>query len=162
IAGTRDRVMGLCSQGAYAPKIAAQRNQLFPVPAGWSSEEAAAFLVNYLTAHLAYWMAGMTDSGAGKGKSVLIHAVAGAGGTAAVESGGLLGVEMYGTSSSDDKLARARALGLQHGINYNVHDYEDEINRLPNGKGVDAVFEMLGGEHTAASTRCLNEMGTLI
>jgi NADPH:quinone reductase len=162
ISGTNDRVMGLCAQGAYAPKIAVPRAALFPVPARWSAEEAAAFLVNYLTAYLAYWMAGMTDPGAGKGKSVLIHAVAGGVGTAAVEIGTLLGVEMYGTSSADNKLAKAKALGLQHGINYKTKEYEEEIGRLTGGKGVDAVFEMLGGEHTATSTRCLKEMGSLI
>ncbi len=162
VAGSNDRVMGVCPQGAYAPKIAVPRAALFPIPAAWSAEAAAAFLVNYLTAYLAYWMAGMTDSGAGKGKTVLIHAVAGGVGTAAVEIGSLLGVEMYGTSSSDDKIAKAKALGLQHGINYQTKDYEEEIGRLTGGKGVDAVFEMLGGEHTASSTRCLGEMGTLI
>jgi NADPH:quinone reductase len=154
--------MGLCPQGAYAPKITMPKHALFPVPAGWSAEQGAAFLVNYLTAYLAYWMAGMTDPGAGKGKSVLIHAVAGGVGTAAVEIGALLGVEMYGTSSSDEKLAKAKALGLQHGINYKNLEYEDEINRATNSIGVDAVFEMLGGEHTASSTRCLKELGTLI
>jgi NADPH2:quinone reductase len=88
--------------------------------------------------------------------------VAGGVGTAAVQIGKLLGVEMYGTSSSDEKLARVKALGLQHGINYKQRDYEAAIKDLTRGEGVDAVFEMLGGEHTAKSVRCLRDFGRVI
>jgi NADPH2:quinone reductase len=93
---------------------------------------------------------------------VLIHAVAGGVGTAAVQIGKILGVEMYGTSSSDEKLARVKELGLQHGINYKQHDYEEVTKNLTHGEGVDAVFEMLGGEHTAKSLRCLRDFGRVI
>jgi NADPH2:quinone reductase len=93
---------------------------------------------------------------------VLIHAVAGGVGTAAVQIGRLLGLETYGTSSSDEKLARAKDLGLQHGINYKRHDYEEVVKNLTRGEGVDAVFEMLGGEHTAKSLRCLRDFGRVI
>jgi len=76
--------------------------------------------------------------------------------------GQLLGVEMYGTSSSDDKLARVAALGLQHGINYKQVDYQDAIKELTHGEGVDAVFEMLGGPHVAKSVKCLRDFGRVI
>jgi NADPH2:quinone reductase len=69
---------------------------------------------------------------------------------------------MYGTSSSAEKLARAKELGLQHGINYKERDYEDAIRDLTGGEGVDAAFEMLGGEHTMKSVRCLREFGRVI
>src|SRR5207302_8622619 len=91
-----------------------------------------------------------------------IHAVAGGVGTAAVQIGRQLGVEMYGTSSSDEKLSKVKELGLQHGINYKRHDYEDTVKNLTHGEGVDAVFEMLGGEHTAKSLRCLRDFGKVI
>jgi len=93
---------------------------------------------------------------------VLIHAVAGGVGTAAVEIGKILSVEMYGTSSSDEKLARVKELGLEHGINYKQRDYEEAIKEMTHGEGVDAVFEMLGGEHTAKSVRCLRDFGRVI
>jgi len=93
---------------------------------------------------------------------VLIHAVAGGVGTAAVQIGRLLGLEMYGTSSSDEKLARVKELGLQHGINYKRHEYEETVKNLTHGEGVDAVFEMLGGEHTAKSLRCVRDFGRVI
>jgi NADPH2:quinone reductase len=112
---------------------------------------------------LGYWQAGMTQpAAAGKKHRVLIHAVAGGVGTAAVQIGHVLGIDMYGTSSSDEKLARVKELGLQHGINYKQHDYEETVKNLTHGEGVDAVFEMLGGEHTAKSLRCLRDFGHVI
>jgi NADPH2:quinone reductase len=153
------RVMGYAQWGAFAEKVSAALDLLWLVPKDWSAEEGAAFPVNYFTAYLAYWKAGLTE---GSGARVLIHAAAGGVGTAAVQLGKLLGVEMYGTSSSDEKLARVKELGLQHGINYKQHDYEEAIKDLTHGNGVDAAFEMLGGEHVAKSARCLREFGRVI
>jgi len=157
------RVMGYAQWAAFAERIAARPELLWPVPETWSAEEGAAFPVNYFTAYFAYWKAGLIGGPAsGAVPRVLIHAVAGGVGTAAVQIGRLLGVEMYGTSSSDEKLARVKALGLQHGINYKQSDYEDAIKDLTYGEGVDAVFEMLGGEHTNKSVRCLRDFGRVI
>jgi NADPH2:quinone reductase len=157
------RVMGYIQWGAFADKVAAYSNLLWPVPDLWTDEQAAAFPVNYFTAYLGYWQAGMTQPDpTGRTHRALIHAVAGGVGTAAVQIGNILGVEMYGTSSSDEKLARVKELGLQHGINYKQHDYEKVVKNLPHGEGVDTVFEMLGGEHTAKSLRCLRDFGRVI
>lgn len=181
---TGRRVMGYAQWGAFAEKTIAYSNMLWPVPDHWIDEQAAAFPVNFFTAYLGYWQAGMTDppmwgqppkpslsgdEGSVQGSEVprgtprvLIHAVAGGVGTAAVQIGRLLGVDMYGTSSSDEKLARVKELGLQHEINYKRHDYEEMVKNLTHGEGVDAVFEMLGGEHTAKSLRCLRDFGRVI
>jgi NADPH2:quinone reductase len=159
---TDERVMGFTHSGAYAERLVVNQQALLKVPDVWSAAEAAAFPVNYFTAYFGYWMAGLTNASAGKSKRVLIHAVAGGVGTAAVEVGKVLGLEMYGTSSSDAKLEKVKVLGLQHGINYKEKDYEKIIAELTQGAGVDAVFEMLGGEHTAKSTRCLGDLGRII
>jgi NADPH2:quinone reductase len=164
---TGERVMGYTQSRAFAERIAVRPQLLWPAPAGWSAAEAAAFPVNYFTAYFAYWKAGLLAAGPeresrGDPPRVLIHAVAGGVGTAAVEIGKLLGAEMYGTSSSEGKLARARQLGLQHGINYKAEDYERRIQELTAREGVDAVFEMLGGEHTARSIRCLKFLGRVV
>jgi NADPH2:quinone reductase len=157
---TGRRVMGYTQWAAFADSTAAYPSLLWPVPERWSAEEAAAFPVNFFTAYFAYWKAGLVDKPAGT--RVLIHAVAGGVGTAAVQIGKILGVEMYGTSSSEDKLARVRDLGLQHGINYKKRDYQEAIKDLTRGEGVDAVFEMLGGEHVAKSVKCVREFGRVI
>ena len=160
---TRRRVMGYTQWAAFAEKTVANRNLLWPVPESWTAEQAAAFPVNFFTAYFAYWKAGLLirekDNPAPR---VLIHAVAGGVGTAAVQMGKILGIETYGTSSSDDKLAKVRELGLQHGINYKQRDYVEAIKELTQGEGVDAVFEMLGGEHVAKSVKCLRDFGRVI
>ncbi|MBV9615809.1 MAG: NADPH:quinone oxidoreductase family protein [Ktedonobacteraceae bacterium] len=157
---TGERVMGYVQWGAFAELAATNPALLWPVPQGWSPEEGAAFPVNFFTAYCAYWKSGLLDRP--NGARVLIHAVAGGVGTAAVQIGKLLGVEMYGTSSSDAKLERLRQLGLQHPINYGNEDYEEAIKKSTHGQGVDVVFEMLGGEHTGKSVRCLREFGRVI
>ena len=169
VEATGERVMGYTQYGAAAEKIAVAKDMIWSQPPGWTSVQAAAFPVTFLTAYLAYWKAGLTSDARepvlcqpGRTPRVLIHAVAGGVGTAAVEIGKQLGVEMYGTSSSDEKLARVQKLGLNHGINYKQADYEVEIRRLTQGAGVDAVFEMLGGEHTAKSLRCCRAFGRVI
>ena len=158
---TGERVMGYTQSKAFAETIATSPDLLWPVPGNWSAAEAAAFPVNYFTAYFAYWKAGLLGEAA-RGKTVLIHAVAGGVGTAAVEIGDVLGAEMFGTSSSDEKLALVQELGLQHPINYRRDDYELQIRRLTGGDGVNAVFEMLGGEHVARSVRCLAFNGRVI
>jgi len=171
--GSGRRVMGYAQWAAFAEKTAAYNHMLWPAPEQWSFEQAAAFPVNYFTAYLGYWQAGMTmgeqppstvqrNEAPQHTPRVLIHAVAGGVGTAAVQIGRLLGVEMFGTSSSEQKLASVKPLGLQHPINYKQHDYEEVVKNLTHGEGVDAVFEMLGGEHTAKSLRCLRDFGRVI
>ena len=158
-----ERVMGYVQWGAFAEWIAVDPASLWPIPKNWSAEEGAAFPVNYFTAYAAFWKAGLLEKPTGGSPSrVLIHAVGGGVGTAAVQIGKVLGVEMYGTASSEDKLDRAKQLGLQHGINYQHRDYEEAMKELTHGEGVDAVFEMLGGEHTAKSVRCLSDFGRVI
>ncbi len=165
--GTRmsdgQRVMGYTQWAAFAERVAVSPQLLWPLPENWSAEEGAAFPVNYFTAYFAYWKAGLLEPAACKSAPrVLIHAVAGGVGTAAVQIGKLLGIEMFGTSSSEEKLARVQVLGLQHGINYKQRDYEEAIKELTHGEGVDAVFEMLGGEHVAKGVRCLRDFGRVI
>ncbi len=161
--GQRDgqRVMGYAQWAAFAQRMTARPELLWPVPDSWSAEEGAAFPVNYFTAWFAYWKAGLLDPQS-KSPRVLIHAVAGGVGTACVQIGKLLGMEMYGTSSSEEKLARVKQLGLQHCINYKEHDYEQVVKDLTHGEGVDAVFEMLGGEHANRSVRCVRDFGRVI
>jgi NADPH:quinone reductase len=156
------RVMGYTQWGAFAERTAALSELLWPVPPDWNAELGAAFPVNYFTAYFAYWKAGLLEALSGRAPRVLIHAAAGGVGTAAIQIGKLLDIEMYGTSSSDEKLTRVTELGLQHGINYKQRDYEETIKDLTHGEGVDAVFEMLGGEHTAKSIRCLHDFGRVI
>lgn len=158
VEGSTRRVMGFAGGGgAFAERVAANPAVLLDIPANWSPAEGAAFPVNFLTAYFAYYMADIKP-----GDRVLIHAVAGGVGTAAVQLGKIFEAEMWGTSSSDEKLARAQALGLHHPINYKNQDYEQVIGQQTKGQGVNVVFEMLGGEHTVKSARCLSHLGQMV
>jgi NADPH2:quinone reductase len=166
IGATGERVMGYAEHSAFAEQITTNRHRLWSIPDGWSFEHGAAFPVNYFTAYLAYWKASLLPGDQLRPTSrkprVLIHAVAGGVGTAAIAIGKLLGIEMYGTASSDAKLQGAFELGLDHGLNYTHQDYEQMILDHTRGEGVDAVFEMVGGEDTAKSIRSLGFNGRCI
>lgn len=170
VEGTNHRVMGYTQHGACAEKIAMHPSLLFPAPPQWDAKLSAAFPVNFFTAWLAYWKAGLVRANENDPsptndrakKRVLIHAAAGGVGTAAIQIGKLLGIEMFGTASTNEKLKMAHDLGLTHGINYSHLDYEARVLELTNGEGVDAVFDSLAGEHTAKSLRCCAFLGRVI
>jgi NADPH2:quinone reductase len=171
LAGTGQPVMGYTQQGACAARIAIHRDFIWPQPHGWNSILSAAFPVNYFTAWLVYWKAGVIQGITTPDKTpvssrtptrILIHAAAGGVGTAAVQLGRLMGFETFGTASSDEKLERLRALGLNHAINYTREDYEQKVKELTSGEGVDVVFESLAGEHTAKSLRCCAYLGRVV
>ncbi len=167
---TGKAVMGYSEYGALAEQIAASPARVWPSPLQFTPEQAAAFPVNFLTAFFAFWQAGLVEREpnhelrfpGGRRPRVLIHAVAGGVGTAAVQIGKILGVETYGTASSDSKIEGVTALGLEHGIVYTRQDYLKLIKEKTGGEGVDAVFEMRGGEETARSIRTMGFLGRCI
>jgi NADPH2:quinone reductase len=161
--------MGYAQHSACAEYVAVPEGFYWPQPEGWSSAQSAAFPVNYFTAWLLYWKAGLLaesiEPAPAREKArprVLIHAAAGGVGTAAVQLGHILGFELFGTASSQEKLAKLTALGLTHGIDYKNDDYEERIRKLTSGEGVDAAFDSLAGEHTFKSLGCLAEFGRII
>ena len=169
-ADTNELVMGYAQFGACAERIAVNTRMIWPVPAGWSAVQGAAFPVTYFTAWLLYWKAGLIPGGddstptrlTDRRKRVLIHAAAGGVGTSCVQLGRLFGIEMFGTASQDEKIAKLKDMGLDYPINYANEDYEQRIEQITRGEGVDAVFDSLGGEHTAKSLRCCGFLGRVI
>ena len=127
------------------------------LPKGWNFAQAATLPRAALTA----WRALMVEARIKPGDVVLTQ---GTGGVSifAVQLAKAAGATVIATSSSDEKLARVRELGLQHGINYKQKDYVEAIKEQTQGKGVDAVFEMLGGEHVAKSVKCVGNFGRVI
>ena len=163
------RVMGYAQHSACAEYVAVAEGNYWPQPEGWSSGQCAAFPVNYFTAWLLYWKAGLLAESIEPAPArqkprprVLIHAAAGGVGTAAVQLGHILGFEVFGTASSPEKLALLAPLGLTHGIDYKLDDYEERVHQLTNGEGVDAAFDCLAGDHTRKSLACLAEFGRII
>jgi len=96
------------------------------------------------------------------GETVLINSVGSGIGSAAVQLASLVGARIIGTASSDEKLAQAETLGMHVGINYSRARVPEEVRRATNGRGVDVVFEHVGGEHFQNGLESLAVDGRLV
>ena len=153
-----DRVMGVTMFGAQAEFVAVNEDQLLAIPDKMSFEDAAAIPVNYLTAYFALFKLGNLR----EGEKVLIHSCAGGVGTAATQLASLKKAEIFGTTSSDAKVAHAVANGVRRPINYNKSDFSAEILRFTDGRGVNIVLDPVGGKTFKKSLRLLAPGGRII
>lgn len=151
-----DRAMALTRFGAYSDRVVVSASQVLAMPAHLTFEQAAAIPVNYLTAWLMLIRLGHVRSG----DRVLIHAVAGGVGQAAMQLCQWRGAQVLGTASAS-KHERLKALGVTHVIDYHAHDFEKEVQRLTRGEGVDIVLDAVGGKSLRKSYRCLRSPGQL-
>ena len=155
------RVMGTVLRktlGCYAEKAVMPAWLLMPIPEQLSYEEGAAFPEVVITAYLALHVFGRLA----QGESVLIHAAGGGVGTAAVQLAHAMGARVFATASSDEKLAKVKALGADVLINYQLRDFLEEVKKNTEGKGVDLVLEAVGGEVFEKSLKSLALLGRLV
>ena len=146
------------SGGAYAEKIACKASQLMRIPDGVSDVEAAAGLIAFGTA----WHMLITRAGLRSGQTVLINSIGSGIGSAAVQVAKHAGAYVIGNSSRDDKLERAKALGMDVGINYTTQNVVEEVMAATGGEGVDVVYEHVGGELFQNSLDSLKKDGRLV
>jgi NADPH2:quinone reductase len=150
------RVAALPITGAYAEFICLPQRELIPVPPGLDPAEAVSLVLNYVTA---YQMLHRTAH-VKPGQRVLIHGAAGGVGSALLQLGRLVGLEMYGTCSSQTASAVTELGGIP--IDYQHQDFVEEIHRLTGGEGVDVVFDGIGGSNTWRSRRALRRGGRVV
>ena len=141
--------------GAYAEYVCLEPRELIPVPAGLDPCEAVSLVLNYITAYQMLYRSAETKSG----QRALIHGAAGGVGTALLQLGRLLGLEMYGTCSHPGAATVAEMGGVP--IDYKDQDFVKEIHRLT-GDGVDVVFDPIGGTHLWHSRRALRPGGRVV
>ncbi len=153
-----DRVLAITRFGGYADEVVVEARRAWRVPEGASLREAAAIPAVTMTA----WHSLREVARVREGESILIQAVAGGVGLAALQIAKHLGLVTYGTASSEEKLAFAKEHGLDHPIDYAKHDFEAEIGRLTHGRGVDHVLDSLGGEGLRKGYRCLARGGLVV
>lgn len=134
--------LGVAGPGGYAEYVTCPPEQLVPVPDGISDVDAAALQVAFGTA----WHMLFTRGNLRIGETVLINSVSSGIGSAAVQLAKLAGATVIGTSSTAEKLEAAAASGMDHGIDYTKQDIPVEVMRLTGERGVDLVFEHVGGE----------------
>jgi NADPH:quinone reductase-like Zn-dependent oxidoreductase len=130
------------TSGGYAERLACPARHLIRVPDALSDEDAAATQIAFATA----WHMLFTRGKLQPGETVLINAVGSGIGSAALQLAKLAGAFAIGNASSDEKLARAKEFGLDVGINHETQDVAAEAMRATDGRGVDVVFEHVGGE----------------
>jgi NADPH2:quinone reductase len=148
-------VAALPISGAYAEFVCLPQRELVPVPSGLDAAEAVSLVLNYVTAYQMLHRSAKVKPG----QRVLIHGAAGGVGSALLQLGRLVGLEMYGTCSSRGASTVSDLGGIP--IDYQHQDFVEEILRIT-GEGVDAVFDGIGGTHIWRSRKALRPGGRVV
>jgi len=149
------RVVTLDFLGSYAKKRVTPALTSWLIPDNLSYEKAVCIPVAFGTAHDCLFEFGRLE----KGETVLIHGGAGGVGIAAIQMAKKAGAQVLATSSKNDRLERLKNFGLDEGINYREKDFEDEVNRLTDNRGVNLVIDSVGGKTLYKSINCLCHRG---
>ena len=155
-----DRVMAIASGEAQAELAVVHERMLMRVPDRLALDEAGAVPEAFLTAHDALFARG----GLRPGWTVLIHAIGSGVATAALQIARAAGATTVGTSRTDDKLARARALGLDHGVlvDRKTPAFAEQVRALTDGRGVQLVLDFVGASYLAENLSALAPEGRLV
>ena len=148
-----DRVFGLVGGGAYAEAVVSHERAVAKIPDGMTFEDAAAVPEAFVTAHDAI----VTQAQLRSGETLLVPAAGSGVGTAAVQLGRALGATVVGTARQQDKLDRARSLGLDAG--FVVGGDGKFADRVP---APDVVIELVGGAYIAEDLRCVRPLGRIV
>lgn len=144
-----DRVLAQCGVGGFAEQVAVAAAQCLPMPASMDFPHAATLITTYGTTYHA-----LVDRGRLKaGESLLVLGAAGGVGLSAVELGHVMGARVIAGASSDDKLEVCRQYGARDLINYSREDLKSRLKDLTAGRGVDVVYDPVGGELAEAALR---------
>jgi NADPH:quinone reductase-like Zn-dependent oxidoreductase len=151
-------VLGYQSDGGYAEYVRVPLANLIPIPDTIGFVEASAFPLTFLTA----WHMLITRARLVAGERVLVLGAGSGVGQAAIQIARLHGAHVIATAGTDEKLARARALGAHATINHTTSDLGAEARRLTDGRGVDIVVEHVGTATWDRSVRALARAGRLV
>lgn len=151
-------ILGETCSGTFAEYFKAPQDNVHPVPEGFSWEEAAAFPLVYLTA----WRMLISKAAIKPGEDLLILGIGGGVATAALQIAKAVGLRVLVTSSSDEKLQRAKNLGADVAINYTSQDFAREVREVTRRRGVDVVLDSVGGESWVKSLGSLVKGGRLV
>jgi NADPH2:quinone reductase len=156
---TGERVVALVGVGGYAQYAVAPKNLIFPIPDGLDDGTALAMIVQGTTA----WHLYRTCASVAEGESVVVHAAAGGVGSLAVQLGHPLGAgRVIATASTEEKRALTLELGADVAIDPAPEGLTERLIEANEGRPVDAVFEMSGGEVFEASYNALAPFGRLV
>ncbi|NVJ86512.1 MAG: NADPH:quinone oxidoreductase family protein [Algoriphagus sp.] len=150
-----DSVLALCGWGGFAEKVAVDAERVFKLPPNLPAEIAATTLYTYGTSfHALKDRAKLQEA-----ETLLVLGAAGGVGLAAVELGKLLGAKVIAAASSEEKLSLCKEKGAELTINYEKEDLKVRIKELTSGKGVDVVYDPVGGKFTEPALRGMTWKG---
>jgi NADPH:quinone reductase-like Zn-dependent oxidoreductase len=152
------RIVGEHGPGTFAEKAVVPAVNVFPIPAGFSFEEAAAFPLAYQTA----WRMIVGRGGVRPGDTVLIHGIGGGVGWAALEIAVLCGARVIATTSGDDKAREARAAGAWIVVDYTAEDVGEVVRRETAKRGVDVVVDSVGEKTWLKSLKAVRRGGKIV
>lgn len=152
-----DRVASVRANGSHAETVVVDAERVVPVPDDLDLADAAAVLLQGLTAHFL----ATTTVPLRPGMRVLVHAASGGVGRLLVQVAKLRGATVFGTASSAAKAEAARAAGADEVIRYTEVDFAEEVRRLTDGAGVDVVYDSVGRATFDGSLRSLAVRGVL-
>lgn len=152
-----DQVCALLTGGGYAEKVAVPAGQVLPVPEGVSLIEAASFPEVACTV----WSTVFMVSRLSPGESFLIHGGSSGIGTFAIQIAKHLGVKVFVTAGSEEKLDACKKFGADVGINYKTEDFVARVKEETGGKGVDVILDNVGGPYLMRNLDSLNIDGRL-
>ena len=151
-------VFGFVPYGALAEEVLVPANACFPKPPQMDFPTAASFLMAYGTSYHA-----LKDRAVlAEGETLLVLGASGGVGLAAVELGKLMGAKVIAAASTDDKLALCKEYGADETINYTTQDLKATIKELTEGKGVDVVYDPVGGAYSEAALRGVARNGRFL
>lgn len=156
--GVGDKVCALVAGGGYAEYCTAPAVQCLPVPKGLSMVEAAALPETFFTV----WSNVFDRARLRPGESFLVHGGTSGIGTTAIQIAAALGATVYTTAGSDEKCDFARTLGASAAFNYRNEDFAEAIARETEGRGVDVILDMVGGDYINRNIRSLAVEGRLV
>ena len=149
------KVCALVSGGGYAQYCCADHRHCLPVPDNMTLQQAAAMPETLFTV----WHNLFERAYARKGESILVHGGTSGIGMMAIKLAKLFDMTIYVTCGSDEKCAAALHAGADAVINYKTQDFVAEVERLPNGGGVNIVIDMVAGDYVPRNMACLSEDG---
>ncbi len=153
-----DRVMAILAWGGFAEEVVLPVANVFAIPDSMDAVTAAAFPIAYGTSYGALeWRARLKA-----GEVMLVHGAAGGVGLTAVEIGKAMGATVIATAGSAAKLAVARQHGADAVIDHSCQDIRKEVLALTGGRGVDVVYDPVGGSAFDASLRCMAPEGRIV
>ena len=153
-----DRVLSITHGGGFGEYSIGRTGMTFRIPTGMDFPEAAAFPIVYHTSYFALRL----RAGLRKGEWLLVHAGASGVGVSAIQLGRAFGARVIATAGSEEKLEFAKSLGAEHAINYSDGTWVDEVKQITGGRGVDVIYDPVGGDVFDLSTKCLAAGGRLL